>query len=410
MMAISNRFSRRRQLSLYGTFILFVLLGPIVAQGATYYVATTGNDSNSGTSTSPWRHPQRCAKSPIKAGDTCIVRSGTYTAPSSKPNVVVYITSTSAAGTSSQPITIKSEKQNGAVIVVPSTSSSLNAGFYLTRPYYIIQGFDITGGANNGSSVGFVGVSIQSSATGASVRSNIIHHIGRSVCSNSGYGFAGIYLAATSSVVVEENRIYSIGRRRNGESGCSTNKFQHDHGVYLRGGTNVTVRRNVFYDTSRGYPIHAYGGTVSNLNVYHNTLSGRSPTGKPTGQIMLSSTIKTAAIKNNISSDAQGGMVHAWSLSGSNISVHSNLSDTLVKSSSSVSWATFSNNRERTNPGFINKSSNDFRLTSSSAAINRGTTSGVPVVPDGAPDISAYEYSLQSNISSPLTPTGLGIQ
>ncbi len=409
MMAISNRFSRRLQLSLYGTFILFVLLGPIVAQGATYYVATTGNDSNSGTSTSPWKTPQRCAKSPVKAGDTCIVRSGTYKTAST-PNVTVYISGSSAAGTSSQPITIKSEKQNGAVIIVPSTSQSLNAGFYVTRPYYIIQGFDITGGANNGSSAGFVGITFMSTATGGVARSNTIHHIGRTVCSNSGYGFNGLSIQGTSTIVVEENRIYSIGRRRNGESGCSTSRFQHDHGIYLRGGTNVTIRRNLFYDTNRGYPIHVYGGTVSGLNIYHNTLSGRSPTGKPVGQIILSSTVKNASIKNNTSSDAQGGMIHAWSLSGSNISVQYNLSDTLVKSSSSVPGATFSNNRERTNPGFINKSSNDFRLTSSSAAINRGTTSGIPVVPDGAPDISAYEYSVQNSISSPLTPTGLGIQ
>lgn len=410
MITMPSGFSRRVRFTLCSAFILFALLEPMAAQAATYYVATTGSDSNSGGSTSPWRNIQRCARSPVKAGDTCIVRSGTYTAPSSMPNVVVYISSTSAAGTASQPITIKSEKQNGAVVTIPSTSKSLNAGFYVGRPYYIIQGFNITGGANNGSSVGFVGVSLQSSATGATVRSNIIHHIGRTVCSNSGYGFAGIYIAATSSVLIEENRIYSIGRRRNGESGCSTSKFQHDHGVYLRGGTNVTLRRNVMYDTNRGYPIHAYGGTVSGLNIYHNTISGKSPTGLPVGQILLSSTVRNASIKNNISSDAQAGMIHAWSLSGSNISVLSNLSDTLVKSSSGIPGATYSSNRERTNPGFISKSSNDFRLTSSSAAINRGTTSGVPVVPDGAPDIAAYEYSLQSNISSPFTPTGVSVQ
>jgi hypothetical protein len=403
--------SGRMQYWLCGLFFLFVLLGSIAAQAATYYVATTGSDSNPGTSTSPWRNPQKCAKSPMKAGDTCIVRSGTYKAPSSStPNVVVYISASSASGTSSQPITIKSEKQNGAVIIVPSTSNSLNAGFYVSRPYYIIQGFNITGGANNGSSVGFVGITFLSPATGGIARSNVIHHIGRTVCSNSGYGFNGLSIGGTSYITIEENRIYSIGRRRNGESGCSTSRFQHDHGIYLRGGSNVTVRRNVFYDTNRGYPLQVFGGTMTNLNVYHNTFSGRSPTGLPVGQIMLSSTINTAKIRNNISGDAQSGMVHAYNLSGSNISVSNNLSDTLVKSAVSVSGATFSNNIERTNPGFVNKSSYDFRLTSSSAAINRGTSSGVPVVPDGAPDISAYEYSLQNNISSPYTPTGLSVQ
>jgi hypothetical protein len=410
MIKKSGRIQCQFLLPLCGSFFLFVLLGPVMAQGATYYVATTGSDSNPGTSSSPWRNPQKCAKSPIKAGDTCIVRSGTYTAPSSMPNVVVYVSANSASGTSSQPITIKSEKVNGAVIIVPSTSNSLNAAFYVPRPYYIIEGFNISGGSNNGASVGFTGIYLSSTATGATVRLNSIHHIARSVCSNSTYGFTGVYLGNTSGAVVERNRIYSIGRKRNGESGCSTVRFQNDHGIYVKGTSNVTIRRNVFYDTNRGYPIHVHGATAYGLKIYHNTLSGRSPTGLPVGQILLSSTISTASIKNNTSSDAQGGMIHAVGLSGSSISVSNNLSDTLVKSTSSVPGATLSNNIERTNPGFINKSSNDFRLTSSSAAINRGTTSGVPVVPDGSPDVSAYEYSLQSSISSPFTPTGVSVQ
>jgi len=404
-----NRLIKYRLLSLSGISLLFFLLGTMTAQSATYYVATTGSDSNPGTSTSPWRNPQKCAGSPMKAGDTCIVRSGTYTAPSGK-NIVVYVSGSSAAGTSSLPITIKSEKPQGAVITIPSTTMGANVGFYVTRSYYVIEGFDITGGAISYNTVGFTGVSIQPTATGLTVRSNAFHHIGRTVCSNSPYSMSGIYNASNSGSVIEENRFYSIGRKRKGESGCSTDKFQHDHGIYLNGSSNATIRRNVFYDTNRGYSIQVYGGTVTNLKIYHNTFSGRSPTGLPVGQIILASTISTATIKNNTSSDAQTGMINAWALKGSGISVSYNLSDTLIKATSSIPGATFSNNTERTSPGFVNKSTNDFRLISSSAAINRGTASGVPVVPDGAPDISAYEYSQQSNTASPLTPTGVRVQ
>ncbi len=401
-----KKFLNPALLSLYGSLFLFTLSTPIVAQSATYYVATTGSDSNPGTSASPWRNPQKCAASPVKAGDTCLVRSGTYYAPTGK-NVVVYVSSSSAAGTASLPITIKSETPLGASLIVPSTSSTLNTTFYVTKPYYIIDGFNISGGTNNGSSVGFAGIYVTPSATGTAIRSNAIHHIARSVCSNSSYGFVGIYLSSVSSPIVQENRIYSIGRRRNGESGCSTTKYQHDHGLYVNGGSSVTIRRNVFYDTNRGYPIHIYGGTTTNLTIYHNTLSGRSPTGLPVGQILLGSTIRTATIKNNISSNAQGGMIHPWSLSGSGISVSANLSNTLVKSSATVSGASFSSNYEKLSPLFISESSNDFRLSSSSPSINRGTSSGVPIVPDGIPDIGSYEYSLQNTVSSPLTPTGI---
>ena len=396
-------------LSFSGVCALLILFGTVTAQGATYYVATTGSDSNPGTSDRPWRNPQRCTTSPIKAGDTCIVRSGTYTDTDGNGAVVwVYNRTTTPSGTASGPITIKSEKPLGAVIAV-SSRNGLNTGFYVDKPYYVIEGFNISGGSNSGSSATYHGIYLTSSADGAVVRANSIHHIGRAVCSNSDNGFPGVFVKGTSSVLIERNRIYSIGRRRNGESGCSTTRYQHDHGIYVTGASNVTVRRNVIYDSNRGYPIHVYRGTTSNLNIYHNTLSGKSPTGKPTGHILLASTIRTANIKNNISTDAKSGMVVITGLTASGVSINYNMSNTITNAKGgSYSGVQFSNNFDRISTlGFVSNSTNDFRLVSGSPAINRGTTSGVPPVSDGAPDISAYEYAVQNNISSPLTPKGL---
>jgi len=392
---------------IYCVTLAFIVLESTGAQGATYYVATTGSDSNLGTSTKPWRNPQKCAGSPVRAGDTCVVRSGVYT-DSDKNGVVVYVNSNSAAGTSSQPITIKSEVRQGAVITIPSTHSN-NFGFYVSRPYYIIEGFDITGGNKAGS--GTHGIILYSGASGMIVRSNSIHHIGRAVCSNSGV-FTGVLLGGTiSNVVIQENRFYSIGRRQSGESGCSTTAKNLDHGIYMSGGSNTTMRRNVFYDVVRGYPIQLYGGTTTNISIYHNTFSGRNSTGIPEGQIMLASTIRGATIKNNISHNPATAMLTTHNLSASNVSVNYNVSTAKMKRASSIAGVTFSNNFESiTNPGFVNSSRYDFRLTSTSYALNRGTSSGVPVVPDGRPDASAYEYSVQNNISSPLTPTGVRTQ
>ena len=43
-----------------------------------YYVATNGNDSNTGTSLDqPFRTIQKCATVAV-AGDTCLIRAGTY--------------------------------------------------------------------------------------------------------------------------------------------------------------------------------------------------------------------------------------------------------------------------------------------------------------------------------------------
>ncbi|MGE0471022.1 MAG: hypothetical protein AB7L09_20120 [Nitrospira sp.] len=325
--------------------------------------------------------------------------------------IVVYASGTSPAGTASQPITIKSEKPLEAVIIVPSAKDdAVNAGFYISRPYYIIEGFDINGGSNNGAKASHSGV-VFNQTTGGTARLNAIHHIGRTICSDSPYGKSGMLLNKANNVLIEQNHFYSIGRLRDGENGCSTTIFHHDHGIYIKGATNVIVRRNVFYDTTCGYPVHVYGGTTENLSIYHNTFSGRGPNGKPAGHILLANSIKGANIKNNISSDAQIGMINTYALTASGVIISHNLSDTLEKTGLSLAGVTFSNNIQRsTNLGFIDKSRNDFRLTSASAAVNRGTKDGVPPVKDGAPDIGAYEYSEQSNESSPAAPADLAVR
>ena len=50
---------------------------PARAAGTTYYVAKTGNDSNPGTASQPWRTIQKAANT-AAAGDTVYVRAGTY--------------------------------------------------------------------------------------------------------------------------------------------------------------------------------------------------------------------------------------------------------------------------------------------------------------------------------------------
>jgi|GEM_PF-1858120 len=60
------------------TFTLLFLLNRINSVGATeHYVSTSGSDSNSGSQSSPLRTISKCV-SIVSAGDTCIVRGGTY--------------------------------------------------------------------------------------------------------------------------------------------------------------------------------------------------------------------------------------------------------------------------------------------------------------------------------------------
>ncbi|MBO9610494.1 MAG: carbohydrate-binding cenc domain protein, partial [Paenibacillaceae bacterium] len=67
------------------------------AAGNTYYVATTGNDTTgNGTIGNPWRTIQKAA-SLMAAGDTCIIRAGTYRETVTPAN----------SGTAGNPITFK---------------------------------------------------------------------------------------------------------------------------------------------------------------------------------------------------------------------------------------------------------------------------------------------------------------
>jgi len=72
----------------------------LAPQGKTYYVATTGSDSNPGTIAQPWRTIQKAANT-IVAGDTVYVRAGTYqerVVPQHSGSAGQYITYVAYAG------------------------------------------------------------------------------------------------------------------------------------------------------------------------------------------------------------------------------------------------------------------------------------------------------------------------
>src|SRR6266446_8721989 len=58
--------------------VLVLIMFPVLAQSATYYVAQSGgNNSNPGSQSAPFQTIQKCANV-AGAGDTCLVRAGTY--------------------------------------------------------------------------------------------------------------------------------------------------------------------------------------------------------------------------------------------------------------------------------------------------------------------------------------------
>lgn len=382
-------------------FLLLVLLTSSV-EAATYYVGTSGNDANAGTSGSRWRNPQKCAQPPVTAGDTCIVGNGTYTAADvGSTAFVIQISSAkgSAIGTALNPITIKSENPRGAKIVQP-TRNAQAVGIYVGRDYYIIEGFDLDGSGvtyDTGTNASHAGIGFY--ASHGTARGNYVHDIARTQCSDSGFGNAGIFTnIGVSNILIEKNVIHTIGRLRNGESGCTTVRFQHDHGIYITWGSDITVRNNLIYDTNRGYPMNIYSTSASvhtRYKIYNNTFAGRSPTGAPSGHIIIGGIWTNGEIKNNLFFQPDADLIIqqfnlSSSSSGNTISHNrTNLdipgSDFLFGTSTPTGF-TSTNNTENVSLGLKDAAcsqsdggceATDFTLAAGSSAIGAGTNVGL---------------------------------
>ena len=104
------------------------------AQAATYYVSPTGNDSNPGTQTAPWKSFYKAANT-LVAGDTAIFADGTYV---ETQRVVI-----ANSGTAAAPIIFKSQNKHGAVIMFQGLQPSWGH-LYSRKSYATIQDFEIT--------------------------------------------------------------------------------------------------------------------------------------------------------------------------------------------------------------------------------------------------------------------------
>ncbi len=111
---------------------LTYLSQPVLAQSAgnTYYVATSGNNANSGTEASPFRTIQYAANI-AQAGDTVIVRGGTY-AEQVTP---------SHSGTAASPITFRA--YTGELPIIDAGNSIYRNIELIGRSYIVFDGFRV---------------------------------------------------------------------------------------------------------------------------------------------------------------------------------------------------------------------------------------------------------------------------
>jgi hypothetical protein len=111
--------------------VLVALVGATAAAHAsTWHVAPNGNDSNNGSSASPWRTIQRAADA-VMPGDTVTIQAGTYT------GFVV-----NASGTAQAPITFTGV---GAVNIDGTATVARDAVHIEGSAYVLVEGLTVTG-------------------------------------------------------------------------------------------------------------------------------------------------------------------------------------------------------------------------------------------------------------------------
>ena len=234
-----------------GVILTGSILRAQLVDAATYYLAPSGSDSNSGTSaTSPWKTFGKVFNSSkiLKAGDTLILLDGTYDdSKSGYPNISC--TSNANNGTVSAPITIKARNERRAWIKGKGLNNDV---FKIANcSYWVIEGLHVSDVDRNNGNV--------SSRHGLFVRNSNHITIRRVLAerNNRYYNSHPIMLYAVHNSLIEDVEIY----------------YFHRHGLsFGGGGTGNTIRRvyahsRNYADIAGGYPSSGIDGAKGDTGI-----------------------------------------------------------------------------------------------------------------------------------------------
>lgn len=402
------------------------------AHAATYYVATTGNNSNPGTESQPWL-TVAYAVSTMVAGDTTYVRGGTYNEGS-----ILF----GRSGRQSAPIRLLNYPNESPIIQFIDPNSSSNRieiknarRFNRAIGWITIEGFEIRNGyegikyynlhdstirrnwIRDNLGQGILGVG----GTRVLIDRNIISHNGDfSLCASTPSACNkehGIY-ANGSAIVVTNNLIYdnlSYGITLNGSSTSAYDPAKFA-GPEFANSYDWVIANNTFAYNNYRAGIVVWGGTCDNTRIennifYENTARARFAQGIDFTSAGRSTGIQ---IRNN----------HFYaSGSGGTAALSSGAPADLVTSGNVVNVS---------DPAFVNAPaelpvSPNFSLTARSPAIDKGLTPSGELLgktlrtafddallnarrtdfagttrPQGrAYDIGAHEYRADDNAQSP---------
>jgi len=274
-------------------FMLWVCVSAAFGQSnSSRYVATTGDDSNPGTQTAPWRTVQHAADS-VHAGSTVNVRGGVYEE----------LINISGSGNATDGyITFRSYPGETAVLDAEHLTPSGRSGVVTiqNKSYVRIEGFEIRNFHTAEHRLTPLGISVIGSGSHIELLKNNVHHIeqtfdGRDAPGRGGNGF-GIAVYGTDAktpireLVIDGNEVHhlktgsseSLVVNGNVTNFRITHNIVHDNnniGIDVIGFEHTApdpatdqardgvVSGNLVYNiTSRGNP--AYGNDESSDGIY----------------------------------------------------------------------------------------------------------------------------------------------
>lgn len=370
----------------------------------TYYIAATGNDTNNGSVSAPWR-TVTYAWSNSGGGDTVLIRGGTFV-----ETQIWLAAGRRGAGIENSFWILKNYP--GEIPILTDTR------IIIDDDYIRLQGLHLTGTsflqavswsglhehieliANDIS--GSPTVPISFIANKGLIEGNNIHPISAT---------HGIYIMHGNSNIIRNNNV--LGVNKYGIHIYDENKYDHPSkitnllvenntvtgsqsrsGIIISAGESidfsieikgVLIRNNVITKNAEDGITIRYYGTVRDVDIYNNTIFKN----EVYGLRISAQDVDNINVKNNI-----------FSFNDRNINVSTSL-DTFVISHnlywhpSSIGSGLIDSHAVFKDPSFVNAEDGNFHLRDGSPAIDTGVDIGIPYL-GLAPDLGAYETGLSS--------------
>ncbi len=448
-------------LGLSGNFLalppIFTSAGAL-AQGNTYYVASNGNDANSGSISQPWRHIQKAANT-LQPGDTVYIRAGAYAEkvlPKNSGQVGGYITYAAYPG---EVVTI-----DGTGIPLADNLTGL---FHIDYKKYIkVSGLKVINAGPHKDNAGILvtyssHIILEKNYTYNTISSGIGVWVSQNVtvdgneivrACNGGYE-ENLTIARTTLFEVKNNHVHDGGPGINGngsigidvKEGSAEGKIHHNHvhqvglGLYVdaydKHTYNLEVYQNSIHDTTNGVVLASErGGLLENVKFYNNLVYNNRYVGislTRNGTASMTQPLRNIQLFNNTvyhnglgtwgggiwltNQDAQGVVIRNNICSG-------NLSFQIAAEGIAPAGFTVDHNlvypfkgypgafhgSVEADPMFMNAAAADFHLQPASPAVDQGLSPDAPLFDyeelprpqdgddDGTPlvDLGAFELTL----------------